>query len=170
MRRLICLLITMRRFICLVITMRRFLEITMRTSSCVIVGIICLLMRDGYLNGLERSVAVAGLQQHLQRPVHPFVFASFVCVFTSVLVYSLLVLFIWWARCQEQYVPEPMLHDAHLADHGILFPERWPDNDMAMWLARERGRDQNNITLGSRCRGRLRPALDAGGSRPPRHQ
>ncbi len=37
-------------------------------------------------------------------------------------------------------------------------------------IALERLRDENNITLGSRCRGRLRPALDAGGSRPPRHQ
>jgi|Laugresbdmm110sd_1035091.scaffolds.fasta_scaffold00266_8 hypothetical protein len=38
------------------------------------------------------------------------------------------------------------------------------------FIARVRWRNENNITLGSSCRGRLRPALDAGGSRPPRHQ
>ena len=36
-------------------------------------------------------------------------------------------------------------------------------------IAREQWRDENNITR-DRCRGRLRPALDAGVSRPPRHQ
>ena len=36
-------------------------------------------------------------------------------------------------------------------------------------IAREQWRDENNITR-NRCRRRLRPELDAGGSRPPRHQ
>jgi hypothetical protein len=36
-------------------------------------------------------------------------------------------------------------------------------------IAREQWMDENNITR-NRCRRRLRPELDAGGSRPPRHQ
>ena len=48
--------------------------------------------------------------------------------------------------------------------------EIWQPYTGPIIIAREQWRDENNITLGSRCRGRLRPALDAGGSRPPRHQ